>query len=241
MRAGRREKFRVPGRKNPSVYSCFAWSSAPLSGGSFASLRMTTLMAIQACHPERSEGSPGQGRQDAGQKIENSGGVNPLDLRQDTRANSGNNRERPLSMKYMVMALLAGMLLPVQAGMNAVLAKHTSPFWALLLSFLVGLPAAMAAVALSQEPWPGTAALKSVPLWAWPSGALGAVYVSVLITGASHVGAGMLMALVVAGQMAAALALDHYGMAGFGRQPLDAWRVGGALLLAAGVWMMSRP
>ena len=39
------------------------------------------------------------------------------------------------------------------------------------------------------------------------------------------------------GQMAAALALDHYGLLGFPVRPLDAWRIAGVVLVIAGVFL----
>ena len=46
--------------------------------------------------------------------------------------------------------------------------------------------------------------------------------------------------LIVAGQMVAALALDHYGWLGFPVRPLDAWRIGGALLVVCGMFLLAR-
>ena len=56
----------------------------------------------------------------------------------------------------------------------------------------------------------------------------------------SLIGGATFIALLVAGQMIAALAIDHYGLLGFPVRPLDAWRVAGALLVVAGVFLLAR-
>jgi transporter family-2 protein len=40
--------------------------------------------------------------------------------------------------------------------------------------------------------------------------------------------------------MIAALAIDHYGVLGFPLRPLDGWRIAGALLVVAGVFLLAR-
>ena len=49
------------------------------------------------------------------------------------------------------------------------------------------------------------------------------------------IGGATFLALLVAGQMIAALAIDHYGVLGFPVRPVDGWRIAGALLVVAGV------
>jgi bacterial/archaeal transporter family-2 protein len=46
------------------------------------------------------------------------------------------------------------------------------------------------------------------------------------------------VALLVAGQMLASLAFDHYGMLGLAQRPADVTRIIGAVLLVAGVVMI---
>ena len=54
------------------------------------------------------------------------------------------------------------------------------------------------------------------------------------------IGGATFLALIVAGQMLMALALDHYGWLGFPVRPVDAWRVGGAVLVIAGMFLLAR-
>jgi transporter family-2 protein len=54
------------------------------------------------------------------------------------------------------------------------------------------------------------------------------------------IGGATFLALLIAGQMAAALVIDHYGVIGFPVRTVDVWRVAGAILVIAGVFLLAR-
>ena len=74
--------------------------------------------------------------------------------------------------------------------------------------------------------------------WYFAGGLLGAYFVYAVILLAPRLGAAQMVALVVAGQTLAALALDHFGLLGYPLQPISLSRICGVLLLAAGVWLV---
>jgi len=55
-----------------------------------------------------------------------------------------------------------------------------------------------------------------------------------------RIGAGPAAALMVLGQGASALAIDHFGIMGLSREPVSLSRVGGFLLIVAGVALIKR-
>jgi len=55
-----------------------------------------------------------------------------------------------------------------------------------------------------------------------------------------RIGAATLLGVSVAGQMLVSLLLDHYGLIGYPVHPVSAWRIVGAALLLAGVWLIQR-
>jgi transporter family-2 protein len=71
-------------------------------------------------------------------------------------------------------------------------------------------------------------------------GVLGALYVLSAIVVTPRLGASALVAVTVAGQLIAALVMDHYGWLGLPAQPLGVERVMGAMLLMGGVLLMTR-
>ena len=139
-----------------------------------------------------------------------------------------------------LLAALVGAGLTVQVGMNATVRLAIgSPMLAAIVNFVVGLAGLVIVALASGARWtPGSAAV--VPAWAWFGGLLGAAYVASTTVLGPRLGAAPLLALTLAGQMAAALAVDHYGVIGFPQSPLTASRLLGAALLVAGVLLIMR-
>lgn len=136
----------------------------------------------------------------------------------------------------MLLALVAGAALASQAAINAVLAGGAgNALWASAISFFVGLLVLVLAGLAVRAPWPAMAGLTALPWWAWTGGALGALYVASAIVVVPKLGAATLIALVVAGQMLAALLLDHFGALGLPEQSITIWRLLGACMLIGGV------
>jgi bacterial/archaeal transporter family-2 protein len=137
---------------------------------------------------------------------------------------------------YVVFALVAGAMLPFQAGVNAQLAQLVgSPVRAALVSFAVGTVALLALTLAFYRGWSGGDRIGDAPWWIWIGGLLGAFYVAGSIVTAPRLGAVTLVALLLAGQAAASLVVDHFGWVGFPEHPASAGRVAGLVLLGLGV------
>ena len=142
---------------------------------------------------------------------------------------------------YYLLGLGVGAGLVAQVGMNSTLrALLGSPIVAALISFLVGSLALGVYAALSRAPLPLRAQLAVVPAWAWLGGVLGAFYVASSVIIGPRLGAATLLALVVLGQLATSLLVDHFGWLGFPHHPLTVMRVLGAGLLFGGVLLITR-
>ncbi|MGE4265341.1 MAG: DMT family transporter [Desulfovibrio sp.] len=145
-------------------------------------------------------------------------------------------------MRPMIMltALVAGALMPVQAGVNARLRDSLGdPLMASLVSFCVGTAALLAFILVTRTPWPGLAAASAAPWWSWCGGALGAFFVAVTIILAFKLGATGLMAWIIAGQLIGSVLLDHYGALGFAVREVSWQRLAGVLLLFAGAVLVN--
>lgn len=140
----------------------------------------------------------------------------------------------------LLLAVIAGVLIAVQAPTNAMLGKAlAAPMWAALISFLVG-SAALLAVALAVSPRPSVAGLRDLPWYAWVGGFYGAFFVAVATFTAPRLGIGVLLTAAIAGQLAAALVLDHFGMLGLDRHPINLARLLGLALVVAGAVLVRR-
>lgn len=136
---------------------------------------------------------------------------------------------------YVLLAVLAGAVLPLQVGINNTLRSGVgSAVVAALISFAVGALCLLAYALSTRAALPSMAAVSRVPAWAWVGGALGAYYVASTIFVAPRLGAANLISLTVAAQMLTSLLLDHYGLIGFTQHTINVSRVAGALLLVAG-------
>jgi transporter family-2 protein len=139
-------------------------------------------------------------------------------------------------LALLLLAVVAGAVLPVQAGINAQLRITLgNPLAATLVSFLIGTIALALVVLVARVPLPSVQGLERAPWWHWTGGLLGAVYVAMMILLAPRLGAATLIAAVVAGQMLSSLVLDHYALVGFAAHPISLQRVIGAALVIGGV------
>ena len=113
------------------------------------------------------------------------------------------------------LALGAGVSVAVQQVLNGALrATLGSPAWAGFVSYLVGLLTMIVVLFALGERLPSWKAVADTPWWAWSGGVLGGVFILLMILLLPSLGAATLIALVVAGQMAIAIALDHFGAFG---------------------------
>ena len=142
---------------------------------------------------------------------------------------------------FLLLALLAGALLPVQTGINLQLrGAFGQPIVAALVSFIVGTIGLALLVAALRAPLPVAEAWTRSAWWRWIGGLLGAVYIVAAIVLAPRLGAATLVAALVAGQMVASLLIDHYGWVGFAVHPVSPLRILGAALVVGGVLLVQR-
>lgn len=145
-----------------------------------------------------------------------------------------------VAVAAVVMAVIGGVLLAVQAPTNAILGKASgSPIVAAFISFLIGTVALGAVVAATSGKLfaPG---LRHLPWYAWLGGFYGAFFVAVAAFGAPRVGMAVLLTAAVAGQLAAALMLDHWGLLGLARHPLNVTRALGLFLVLVGAVLVRK-
>lgn len=135
----------------------------------------------------------------------------------------------------LLLAITVGALLPLQIAMNMQLrAWFRDPVVAALPNFVVGTVLLVAYLALARARIPTTTSLADVPLWAWLGGFIGVSYVAASVYLGPKIGATLLLALLLAGQMAMSLIVDHFGLLGFPEHPVNLLRLAGAALLVAG-------
>lgn len=142
----------------------------------------------------------------------------------------------------LLIAFAAGMLAPLQAGMNARMGRAMGdPYYAALVSFAVGTLGLLALGLVGRMDFSAIRSAAGEVHWSiWGAGLLGAFYVTATIILTPRLGAALTFSLVIAGQLAMALYLDHIGAFGIPVQPVNLLRLTGALFITAGVMLIRK-
>jgi transporter family-2 protein len=141
----------------------------------------------------------------------------------------------------LLAAAFVGVLLAIQAGVNAQLRTAIGdPIATALASFVVGSIGLLILTLALRAPVPLGAAWDRARWWQWTGGLLGATYIAVAVVLAPRLGAGTLIAAVVAGQMVASVILDHFGLVGFAVHPATGTRLLGTGLVILGVFLIKK-
>jgi bacterial/archaeal transporter family-2 protein len=138
----------------------------------------------------------------------------------------------------LIMVVVGGFI-ALQAPINAGLGKVTGNFAAATISFAIGTVLLAAIVAVSGK----TGGLENVAQVHWYyllGGALGAAYVFSALVLVSEIGAGPVAAATVTGQLTTSVILDRIGFLGLAQEPITLSRVLGVVLLLAGTYMVVR-
>jgi bacterial/archaeal transporter family-2 protein len=141
---------------------------------------------------------------------------------------------------WIVLALLAGAVLPVQGAINGLLRQDLgAPSAVGAVSFFVATLAMaivlMTAMAFADQPKPKLAGVLGMPWWGWLGGFAGATYVTTVFTAIPVIGTAAAIGLTVAGQQVASVFVDRYGWFRLPRRPVSELRLAGVALLLVGV------
>ena len=142
---------------------------------------------------------------------------------------------------YLLIALLAGAMMPTQAATNSKMSLFVgSPILAAFVSFLVGTVALFVYALLSGETLSSLVEARNAPPIAWIGGFLGAFFVAAAVMLVPRIGVAMTFSLFIAGQMIVTLIIDHFGLLGVPVKEVSLARLGGILLITAGVVLIRR-
>ena len=142
-------------------------------------------------------------------------------------------------MQYFLlvfMAIIAGALLPFQAGLNAQLGKSvSSDVYGAMLSLVIGALGMVIYAIASGVPFAKISDAKGLSWWVWTGGLMGAFYVLSIIVVAPRLGVALTFGITVAAQMLFSLATDHYGWFDLPVDTISWAKVLGVLLIIGGV------
>lgn len=133
-----------------------------------------------------------------------------------------------------------GLAMAIQTAVNSQLRQYlNSPIQAAFFSFLVGT--ICLAIMMLVMMWNGSALkptlsqLNEIPVWLWVGGLLGVYAVTASIYTAPKLGFLTFTGLVLFGQVIMSMLLDHFGLIGVDKNPVNWQRLLGAILIAIGI------
>jgi transporter family-2 protein len=142
----------------------------------------------------------------------------------------------------VMMALISGAILPLQATINFRMSKQVGgPIISAFVSFAVGTIGLLLYLIISKQFNFRQIIAQPSPWWIWIGGLLGAVYVSCIVVLVPRIGVALAFSLIIAGQMITAIVFDHFGLLGLSIQHISAVKIIGALLIIAGVLLIRKP
>jgi transporter family-2 protein len=137
----------------------------------------------------------------------------------------------------LVLAVSIGAAVAAQAPLNSRLGHAVGGLPATCIALTISLLALLALTSVTGR-LGGLADIRDAPAWALVGGLIGALYVGSIVWTVRALGAGGLTAATVAGQLGAALVIDHMGWFGVERAPITAAKLAGVALLAAGTYLV---
>ena len=140
----------------------------------------------------------------------------------------------------LAAAVAIGGVVAMQAPLNSALGRTVGGVQASVVALGISF-AALLALCLVAGGLSGISRLGEAPLHvAIGGGLIGALYVGSIVWTVRALGAGGLTAATIAGQLAVATAIDHFGWLGVARSPVTAAKIAGIALLGLGTWLVVR-
>lgn len=134
------------------------------------------------------------------------------------------------------LALGIGIAMSLQTALNTQLRDYLdSPLQAAFFSFLIGTIVLGVFVMFQDAEKPSISQLFEIPWFLWLGGFLGVYAISLSIYTAPKLGFLTLSGLIIFGQIAMSMLLDHFGWLGTDKVPVNWQRLIGALMIFIGV------
>lgn len=142
-----------------------------------------------------------------------------------------------MNLISLLLVIIGGIGLGTEAGLLGPLGKLVGPYWAALSIFSSGAAILFFIMLLfaKRSPIP----LSSIPGWYMAGGILGALNVIIMTVSAPVIGVAMTMTGILAGQIANSIIIDHYGLLGMTKRPVDARRLAALTLIVAALYLIS--
>lgn len=137
-----------------------------------------------------------------------------------------------------IMAIMIGILMPVQAGLNAELTRHLRhPYLGAFISLTIGAML-VSILVLFNGSISELKRLAGTPPHLYLGGIMGALFVGSSLFLIPKMGATAMVACFISGQLVGSVIIDHYGLMGLNSHPLTMGRLVGIAFLFIGLLLV---
>jgi transporter family-2 protein len=139
-----------------------------------------------------------------------------------------------VNVLVVLLAIVAGLAGSVQVAVMSKLGDRVGVFGALAWATTLTALLAVALLLVARQGLAEFAAAARQPVWLWSGAAMSLVIVLAITVAGSRIGVVATISILLAGQFAAAAAIDRYGLLGADRIGVGWLRVLGIVLLGLG-------
>ncbi|HEE6563053.1 DMT family transporter [Acinetobacter baumannii] len=143
-----------------------------------------------------------------------------------------------MQILLLLLTILGGMGLSVEAGLLGPLGKEVGELWATFSIFGVG--AALTFLLMLFFSPRNSPSFFTFPSWQLLGGVLGPAYVIILTITTPIIGIAMTMIGILAGQVSKSLIIDHYGLLGTPHRKVDRKRVVALIFIVVALVLVSK-
>lgn len=143
-----------------------------------------------------------------------------------------------MQLVFVLLTILGGMGLSVEAGLLGPLGAQIGELWATFSIFGVG--AALTFLMMLFLSPRNTPSFFSIPSWQLLGGVLGPIYVIILTITTPVIGIAMTMIGILAGQIFKSLMIDHFGLLGVSHRKIDSKRLIALVFIVIALILVAR-
>nr|WP_106782687.1 DMT family transporter [Lysinibacillus timonensis] len=143
-----------------------------------------------------------------------------------------------LKLLYPILALIAGMAVAVQGQINGGLGKKIGVIEGAFFSFALGTLALLFALIFFGNGQ--ISSVTNVPKWQLIGGILGAFFVLVQVLVVPKIGVSTTLLAVIVGQILLSVVIDHFGLFGAERRPIDWNKIAAVLLMFVALYLYNK-
>ena len=140
----------------------------------------------------------------------------------------------------VVLTAVVGGMVALQGPINSQLGKTVGTFQAAFFSFVTGTIILAVIASLVHGGLGQIGEARTLGPQYLIGGVLGACYVATVLVTVRTLGAGGIVAASIAGQLTMSVVIDHFGLLGLDKDPIDAVKAIGVVLLAVGTFLVVR-